>query len=79
MKLGGLGCDGDEEDVIQGRKSFPSGHSSYSFATFGFVFLYFSAKMKTFAANRHGTDGAASAGKFLTSVTLLLGKKAIDS
>ena len=57
-----LKCSGDLDEVIQGRKSFPSGHSSFSFATFGFVFLYLSAKMKTFA----------SGGNFLQSYKLAL-------
>jgi len=43
-----LVCSGRHEVIAQGRKSFPSGHSSFSFATFGFVFLYFSGKAGTF-------------------------------
>jgi len=64
-----LHCSGDQDVVMEGRKSFPSGHSSFSFATWGFVFLYLSAKLGTF----HCSPGPPSpTWKLLISLLLLL-------
>lgn len=62
-----LACTGDSTMVAQGRKSFPSGHSSFSFSTFGFLFLYFSGKVGTFHHTREG-----SGWKLFGSLTCLL-------
>ena len=37
-----LQCSGNPDTVMEGRKSFPSGHSSFSFCSWGFVFFYIS-------------------------------------
>ena len=47
-----LNCSGDPATIKQGRKSFPSGHSSFSFAVGIFTFLYLAGKWKVFASNR---------------------------
>jgi len=45
-------CSGNDVLVADGRKSFPSGHSSMSFCGFGFLFLLLAAQLKVFSSNR---------------------------
>lgn len=45
-------CPGNENDVLQGLKSFPSGHASLSFSSLGFVSLYIAGKLHVFNRGR---------------------------
>lgn len=49
-----LHCTGELKAEMDGRKSFPSGHSSFAFAGFGFLALYLMAKLQVFNKNGRG-------------------------
>ncbi|OAY31376.1 lipid phosphate phosphatase 2 isoform X1 [Manihot esculenta] len=46
-------CHGKDSDIKEGHKSFPSGHTSWSFAGLGFLSLYLSGKIKVFDRRGH--------------------------
>ncbi|XP_042504116.1 lipid phosphate phosphatase 2-like isoform X2 [Macadamia integrifolia] len=50
--LGNVICHGKASVIREGHKSFPSGHTSWSFAGLGFLSLYLSGKIRAF--NRKG-------------------------
>ncbi|KAK4284175.1 hypothetical protein QN277_001043 [Acacia crassicarpa] len=52
-KLGNVICHGDKNVIKEGHKSFPSGHTSWSFAGLGFLSLYLSGKIKAFDRTDH--------------------------
>ncbi|KAK9063714.1 hypothetical protein SSX86_017586 [Deinandra increscens subsp. villosa] len=52
-RWGNVICHGDDKDIREGHKSFPSGHTSWSFAGLGFLALYLTAKIKVFDRRGH--------------------------
>ncbi|KAK9116217.1 hypothetical protein Sjap_015164 [Stephania japonica] len=47
-RFGDVICHGKKSDLKDGYKSFPSGHTSWSFAGLGFLSLYLAGKIKPF-------------------------------
>jgi len=64
-----LNCTGDPFEVTEGRKSFPSGHASFAFNCWGFLFLYVSGKIGTFSQNSISSSHSL---KLVVSLVLLL-------
>ncbi|KAF8399069.1 hypothetical protein HHK36_014935 [Tetracentron sinense] len=52
-QLGNVICHGEKSDIKEGHKSFPSGHTSWSFAGLGFLSLYLAGKLKAFDRRGH--------------------------
>ncbi|KAL3527012.1 hypothetical protein ACH5RR_011668 [Cinchona calisaya] len=52
-QLGNVICHGKKSSVREGHKSFPSGHTSWSFAGLGFLSLYLSGKIRAFDRRGH--------------------------
>ncbi|PON34195.1 Lipid phosphate phosphatase [Parasponia andersonii] len=52
-RWGDVICHGKASDIREGHKSFPSGHTSWSFAGLGFLSLYLSGKIQVFDRRGH--------------------------
>ncbi|KAM1011865.1 hypothetical protein FF1_047000 [Malus domestica] len=50
---GNVVCNGVKSVIKEGHKSFPSGHTSWSFAGLGFLSLYLSGKIQVFDRKGH--------------------------
>ncbi|KAL1553617.1 Lipid phosphate phosphatase 2, variant 2 [Salvia divinorum] len=50
---GNVQCTGSKSVIKEGHKSFPSGHTSWSFAGLGFLAWYLSGKIKVFDRRGH--------------------------
>jgi len=60
-------CSGDPVRVQDGRKSFPSGHSSLSFCALGFIAVFLASQLKAFV-----TKGKGSSWRMLLTLIPLL-------
>ncbi|KAK4294255.1 hypothetical protein Pmani_016895 [Petrolisthes manimaculis] len=63
----GSACTGESQAIKDGRKSFPSGHSSFSFCSLGFLSLWICGKLCVFGKRR------GEGWRLVVSITPLLG------
>ncbi|XP_049883477.1 phospholipid phosphatase 5-like isoform X2 [Pectinophora gossypiella] len=66
-----LQCTGDPDDIMEGRKSFPSGHSSLSFCSLGVASAWFCGRLGVLSRRR------GSGARVLACLAPLLGAACI--
>lgn len=70
-----LRCTGNLKDVIEGRKSFPSGHSSFSFCSLGFVSVWLCGKLGVLSRSRgHGVRIVACLAPLVTAAMVAISR-----
>lgn len=73
---GEVQCYGEHSVIKEGHKSFPSGHTSWSFAGLGFLSLYLAGKLQLF--NRRGHVGKLAIVIAPLLVAMLVGLSRVD-
>lgn len=58
-------CTGNARLIAEGRRSFPSGHTSLSFASLGYISIFLAGQLRIF-------DGQGYVFKFVTAVSPIL-------
>ncbi|XP_023937781.2 phospholipid phosphatase 5 isoform X2 [Bicyclus anynana] len=72
-----LSCTGDPADVLEGRKSFPSGHSSISFSSLGMAAAWSCGRLGTLARRRgSGARVLATLAPLLAAAAVALSRTA---
>lgn len=67
-----LKCSGNPDIITEGRKSFPSGHSSVSFSGLGFCSLYILGKLQCFNSTGKGHSWKLCLGMLPAMCALLI-------
>ncbi|XP_019459755.1 PREDICTED: probable lipid phosphate phosphatase 4 [Lupinus angustifolius] len=76
VDTGDVLCSGDAKVIKEGYKSFPSGHTSWSFAGLGFLTWYLSGKVRVF--DRRGHIAKLCISLFPLLIASLVGVSRVD-
>lgn len=71
-------CTGDCNEIDDALESYPSGHSTATFAGFIFLYLYLNAKLKVFANHHPAMWKLVAAYAPVLAATLIVGSLTID-